>query len=330
MSLLSSVKVAKKLQMHDYIPTNLDIEKRKFFFDNQYNPQFTYNVPLTWPLPQAVDDTHLEQCLLIMQATIKQYGSAEAYHLDARGHLLSREEVFNQIQQYVEANRLTGIVNVETSANQVARTSVIGYNLRLRLPLDYYEFTLPGVLRHEIGTHILRRHNDNQQPWAHNRQKYQLLPYTTTEEGLAVLHAHFFQENRWLYLPALSYCAGWWGQQMSFAKLYKEIAKYLPDPEQRWRLCLRVKRGQSDTSQPGSFPHSQTYLRGIMRVAAWLLAHDFAVADLYLGKIDCADVERCRSLSVLPTPQLPQFAQDHDRYRQEIMKIVNTNKLHFT
>jgi hypothetical protein len=327
MSALVSVPATKKVRLQNYVPNNLEAEKRKFLFDPLYNPQFVYTAPVSLDANSPIEETYVAKCQAILQSINKQFGSHEAYQEATRGRVLPRETIMENIQQYLEANSLTKVVTVETSAAQVARTSVIGHTLRLRLPLEYNEYTLPGILRHEIGTHIFRRLNDEQQPWAHQRQHYQLLPYTMTEEGLAVLHAHIFQDNRWLAPAALSYYAGWYGNHTSFAGLYKELGKFTTDPEQRWHICLRVKRGQTDTSQPGSFSHSQIYFRGVMQVAQWLVEHDYDVPGLYLGKIDCADVAKCRTLSAIETPLLPGFAKDHDRYRQEINQIIKTNKL---
>ena len=45
-----------------------------------------------------------------------------------------------------------------------------------------------GVLDHEIGTHFLRKYNDNLMPWAKDRKKYDLKPSIATEEGFASLN----------------------------------------------------------------------------------------------------------------------------------------------
>ena len=35
---------------------------------------------------------------------------------------------------------------------------------------------------------------------------------------------------------------------MSFVELYQDLEKYIDDPEDRWKQCVRVKRGLQDTS----------------------------------------------------------------------------------
>ena len=51
--------------------------------------------------------------------------------------------------------------------------------------------TIEGILRHELGTHYIRRFNNNLQPWSEDkdRHKYRMLPMNPTEEGLASLHS---------------------------------------------------------------------------------------------------------------------------------------------
>lgn len=58
-----------------------------------------------------------------------------------------------------------------------------------------------------------------------------------------------------LYRAALLYYSCYLASKSSFAEVFKAIAKYQPDPELRWRECVRVKRGIADTSKPnGTFP----------------------------------------------------------------------------
>jgi len=55
----------------------------------------------------------------------------------------------------------------------------------------------------------------------------------------------------YLYRPALNYYMGFKASQMSFVDLFNDIGKYIDDLMSRWRYCLRVKRGLTDTSEPG-------------------------------------------------------------------------------
>ena len=50
---------------------------------------------------------------------------------------------------------------------------------------------MTGVLNHEIGTHYLRKYNEEAQIWSFDRQKYKLtngVALKSTEEGLATIN----------------------------------------------------------------------------------------------------------------------------------------------
>lgn len=72
-----------------------------------------------------------------------------------------------------------------------------------------------------------------------------------TEEGLASLHSVIFRPHPVLWKNALLYFATCKAFDMSFSQLFKEMGQFVKDPNVRWEYCLRAKRGQTDTSQPG-------------------------------------------------------------------------------
>ncbi len=40
--------------------------------------------------------------------------------------------------------------------------------------------------------------------------------------------------------------------KLSFKDLFLKLGEFVHDPHRRWDYCMRAKRGQTDTSQPGS------------------------------------------------------------------------------
>merc|ERR1719428_2073794 len=133
---------------------------------------------------------------------------------------------------------------------------------------------------HEIGTHFLRRANDKLQCWYRpKKRKGSRMPAPSsdvpvfkhclrTEEGLACLNTVVSQECKLLWRPALHYYAVCRGAVMSFAELFKDLSRYISDPDRCWEQCMRVKRGFEDTSQHGAFAKDQVYLDGAMRILA--------------------------------------------------------------
>lgn len=110
------------------------------------------------------------------------------------------------------------------------------------------------------GTHYLRGVNNSLQPWVttEGRKQYGLKPANPTEEGLASLHSVLLRKQPYLWRAALLYYTVYHATSMSFSQLFSHIARFVQDPDVRWEYCLRAKRGQTDTSQPGEWTHTHT------------------------------------------------------------------------
>ena len=54
--------------------------------------------------------------------------------------------------------------------------------------------------------------------------------------------------------------------RMSFVELFEDIGKYIDDPEGRWKLAIRWKRGTVETKEMGGFYKDQVYLEGAVRI----------------------------------------------------------------
>lgn len=112
------------------------------------------------------------------------------------------------------------------------------------------------------GTHYLRGVNNSLQPWAtsESRKQLGLKPANPTEEGLASLHSVLLRKQPYLWRAALLYYTVYHAAHMSFSQLFSHIARFVHNPDVRWEYCLRAKRGQSDTSQPGTHTHTHLLL----------------------------------------------------------------------
>lgn len=187
---------------------------------------------------------------------------------------------------------------------------------------------LEGMLRHEIGTHYLRGVNNSLQPWASSegRKQFGLKPANPTEEGLASLHSVLLRKQPYLWRAALLYYTVFHATSMSFSQLFRHIARFVHDPDVRWEYCLRAKRGQTDTSQPGCFSKDQVYLDGILRILRHRRNIDFKMLTS-LGKVSFEDVERLRPLASLPRTRIPHFMRDQERYLQHLDHIVAVNEI---
>lgn len=107
--------------------------------------------------------------------------------------------------------------------------------MNIKLPVEYREGRMLGVLDHEIGTHFLRKHNEKNQIWYKKRDKYDLKTCIATEEGLACTNqlVQTVKDGRckpFLYRSALNYYAACMAAKLSFVDLFKDLEKYIDSP----------------------------------------------------------------------------------------------------
>lgn len=314
--------------------TNMEVERRKFLFDPFYNPQFIYQdeVPAEKLARHGVvSDEHLETATNILDMVIKKYTTEENFIGTSEGATITREQTEKSIQAYLQMSGLEKRVKVWFSPDYIARTAVLfedgTFNLKVRLPIDYREKNLIPILNHEVGTHIFRWLNEERQPWHKSRGSFDWRDFTETEEGLAVLHYSIAHPEPYLWIQSLYYFAAYHAQFLSFADLSQKLRPYVANLERRWKICLRVKRGYTDTSQPGAYTKDKVYLAGAIKVARWLSEHDYDVAKLYVGKIAVEDIERAWSYAQEHDPILPQFIDSKKTYAAAIEQVVKQNKL---
>lgn len=311
-------------------PINKEQEKKKFLFDPLYNPQFEYEEeidPDEYDKFGSISDRYLSEATFILDSLIKKFGTEQKYLDEVEGEVMERSEVEDLVQKYLKDNAISTQLKVVFSRKFVSRTSINDKELSIRLPIDYRKKAFPGILDHEIGTHYFRRLNENLSPWYKNRKEYGMSNYMETEEGLAVIHQMLDLEYPYLWLSSLYYIGSWWGASESFSTLNKNLEKYIQDPERRWKMCLRIKRGLKDTSQPGSFSRNQNYLTGVIRVLQYLEANDYNPRPLYAGKIDIKDVGKSQGDRQII---LPKFLEtiNTEKYKKDIVRLKKLNFLH--
>ncbi|XP_056269288.1 microtubule-associated tyrosine carboxypeptidase isoform X1 [Pseudoliparis swirei] len=316
-------------------PLNLDREKRTFFqSDYKYEPQFEYEQPE----PRSVLDKYqegsglfLEQAVGIMECVLKKFDSYENFEAVTGGSVLPKSQVWAAVRKYLQKEGCVGEVVVRLSDELLSQAVMVVESCRPTLTINLAgarQHWLEGMLRHEIGTHYLRGVNNNLQPWssADGRKRFGLQPANPTEEGLASLHSVLLRRQPHLWRAALLYYTVYHAGSMSFGRLFGHIGRFVQDPDVRWEYCLRAKRGQTDTSQPGCFSKDQVYLDGILRILRHRRTIDFKMLTS-LGKVSFEDVEMLRPLAVLPRTRIPHFMRDQVRYAQHLEHIVSVNDL---
>lgn len=176
----------------------------------------------------------------------------------------------------------------------------------LKKDVTFRENRLKALLVHEIGTHVFRFENGKVQP-------YRLLErgtagYLRTEEGLAVWNQNQLGLNLGdkAITPPLLIVAIYLSQRMSFHDLFHYLkSTFELDDAMCWKLCVKAKRGLSDTSKKMAFHKDAIYFMGLRDIEKFL-KKDGDIADLYVGKITVADLPLIQKISGLrPAKYLP-------------------------
>lgn len=116
-------------------------------------------------------------------------------------------------------------------------------------------------------------------------------------------------------------------EHLSFAELFKDLAKYVDDPHRRFKLCVRAKRGLEETDRGGGFYKDKAYFEGAMKVL--LKRREFDIELLYSGKISVSDLLKpeVQALIVKENMKVPHFIEDKEEYKRVLDTIARTNFL---
>jgi hypothetical protein len=309
--------------------SNLLEEKERFLKDNSYQPQFQYGDVVAeeqlskYGLPNEEVATF---SLDLLQKSLNTYNSYEDM-LALEGSILDQPTTEKIITTYLKDSSLSNKIEVQYLPRLVPRTAVNVFEekcvLKIRVPVSYGEHIIQSVLDHEVGTHIFRWVNEFEQVWRDNRETYELRDHVETEEGLAVWHTMLTHPVKYLWQPALYYYAVFLAQRYSFVEVFNRLKQFVENPEYRWSLCVRVKRGLKDTSQLGGYTKDMLYLQGAVKIAQWLFEHDLDSSSLYIGKVAVEDLEKCLSL-ITSQPLLPHWIAT-EKYKEQLLHSFTEN-----
>jgi hypothetical protein len=315
--------------LSNLVPINLNEEKEKFFADNSYNPQFLYAEDIDQKKLKQYGKPSKEYLDLAKKILKKTYfGRNEQDLYMMKGKEVSQFEAEKTIHTFLHMHGLQNRYKTIWSQSFVVRTTIDEDTIKLRLPVDYRKEDLLGMLYHEVGTHALRRINYEQQPWFKRKKKYGFSSYLKTEEGLATIHSLIPQSFKSAFVPAIRYVAVEAAQKGSFVDVWNSLEKYVQDPERRWRIAYREKRGLEDTSVVGGYSKDLVYFEGFVDMYRWLEKHDFDLTNIYFGKLAARDIKKAIELNPDFKPQLPSFfSLSPETYAKEVQKIGKFNGL---
>ncbi len=334
-------------------PTNLKDEHNKFLVDPTYNPQFEYNAlkfdpnnlyarlkrieypdsPIGILWRKKVDEIKRKIELLEVRGSdsftaksIHLYGAPDQHILreavkeivsmpesfPSTSKILSTKEAKKLFEQAIEDNGLKGW-SVKIKADMVSDAIAGKENsVMLREGATFSEDRIKGTIAHEIETHVFTAMNGSQQPYKIFQRG--LADYLMTEEGLAVYNQERTEssETEKKYWPASSVVGIYTALHGSFADVYAEIIKHGFSVDRAWKVALKAKRGLSDTSKPGAFTKDFVYFKGYREILDFIQKGG-DLRDLYIGKINLADLDIAKKVKGLKAPLfLPSYLRRQD------------------
>lgn len=209
---------------------------------------------------------------------------------------------------------------VVTKANMVAGCAVGGKKVFIREGALFTKERTDALIAHEIETHVLTAENGRNQPYRIFRCGFG--NYLDTQEGLAIFNQIQVlpQHNEKRYTHAKSVLAVAYAMEHSFAETRRYLEEHLGyQAEHALMKTLDLKRGISQTEEPGAFTKALVYFRGY-RAIEHFLREGGDITRLYIGKIameDLALIDRIpgvRPALILPF-SLRTFAVNKKRAR---------------
>lgn len=177
-------------------------------------------------------------------------------------------------------------------------------SILLKKGATFRENRLKALLAHEIGTHIFRFENGKVQPFRILERG--TANYLRTEEGLAIWNQNQLNLNLGeKYLtPALLVVAIYMAEIMSFCDLYHFLkSTHNLSNDLAWKLCVKSKRGLRDTESQGAFTKDCVYFKGNQAIERYVKKGGL-IEDLYVGKIDIADLPLIQKIEDLKPAKL--------------------------
>lgn len=312
-------------------PLNLLEEKERFLSEQNFNPVFHYENPVEEKDLTKYGFPKPEYVALAQEILDKAYfGRNERDLVMSQGKIIPHQEVTRRTQAFLDMHNLGDNYKIVWSASFVSRATINADTIKLRSTSEFRQQNLLGMLYHEIGTHAIRRHNYQQQPWFKKKKKHGFGSYLKTEEGLASLHSLLPMEYKSAFSTAIRYLAVHYAQHHSLLELWQFLGKYIQDPETRWMVTFRQKRGISNSEHGGGFTKDLVYFEGMLEMYHWLKNNAFDLTPLYFGKLSYQDIDTAQTLNPNFQPLLPSFfTLDREKYEKNILAIGQENKFDY-
>lgn len=280
-------------------PTNLDIEREKFFASSNYNPIFHY----TWQdrdindefeyyskqnLWEAIrnqdHDDIVRSASRLFEVQIDEESLISAKKIASTKGIVSHGDSTEYIRLLQE-----GLDHFEVNDIKIIESNLPGFNARpnhrdksiIVSKYAHFEyFSMEGGVRHEL-VHVLRDKN------GHFNQIKRKDNYLPTEEGLASWCQDNTNDDNGAAQHAIEYVGSSVGLSGSLRDIYDCMCDLGMSPNLAWKRASRHKFGFVDTSLPGDILKPAMYYANEIKVEK--LSSDEKLR-LFVGKISLADL----------------------------------------
>ena len=334
--------IGRRISFFAVNPKNESRERKKFFSQRDYEPQFTYesyrtNIDsmikkledirtdrtLMGNIFKSKKEEHISRFLMLKHRGTEEFTGFSAKVYGKPNKLLAKKAkklLYSGEEKTRERLDPKEVIEILKSA-----LSVYGFNWEVRQKLmtaqaavsqskkqvlikkgkKFSNDFIKRLITHEIGTHVLRYENGLMQPYMIFASG--LPGYFETEEGLAVVN----EEKAGVLSRRILkvYAARAIGVQMASDSTFREVYDYMRrffTKDDAWKIAVRVKRGLSDTSQPGGLTKDHLYLNGYYKVKNYLKKG--SITKLYYGKVGLNQVRLLDRIPGLAEPKyLPRI-----------------------
>jgi hypothetical protein len=203
-------------------------------------------------------------------------------------YLVGAKELEHTLRAALDQRGLTEW-SIELDRIMTARVLVDSAKRLLRLHPDanFHVRDLRRLVVHEIDVHVLRGENGSRQ--ALRCFETGLPGSLLTEEGLAIVAEEVagvstpgVLSRQVEVLRAVDHA-----RRAGIEEVYRALSERV-GPATAWGIVMRIKRGLADPNEPGVYAKDTVYLRGRIRLRAWLEAGG-SIGDLYVGKVSMDD-----------------------------------------
>lgn len=328
-------------------PINLEEEKKKFFKNHSYNPEFEYpamkfdaidllnelgkietdssslgkiyeekkkEIITKINLLESIDEENFSKYSIELygQPTLEDYKECEKFILNNKDITEEKGNIstLEAKEKFEEAFKKYSLNKWKVKIKEdLVSNCVAGKNNSLFIKKNalFSKDRIEELIIHEIETHILTAENGKLQPYEIFNRGS--ANYLTTQEGLAMYNVEKERNQKFIEnKKALCHViAIYESLNNSFSKVFEKLVKLGFTKEQAFRSTVKAKRGFNDTSKKGAFTKDYLYFKGYFEVKKFV-ENGGKIEDLYIGKFNIQDCDTIKNINgIKEAKHLPKW-----------------------